>query len=204
MLKAEVTVPKLRPRYVNERETITAMTQRLAARIIERTRAGQGVSGALPRGKGDNAPMNRTGALLALFGAAVQERDGRVSGVVRAFGSRPAHERLSIQKKTAAARARTAQLRAAAVVGGFLRHQATGDPVVGRRSRGRGISLSRIRVRTVTNNGALAAILSVPPKDRRSINGNRGVYRVFEARDSEQAELGVIARGMLVVELVGA
>ncbi len=217
MLTVETHVPELRPVYRNARETVGAMTAHLRKRIAARTAAGQGADGPLPAAKDGNPGLRRTGTLLGAIGETmrwvpgagarksmgpVREDDGQWVGSVRAFGDRPASEATRVDKRAAAARVRTQQLRAAATIGGFLQHMQSPDSVLGRKRRGPGIRLSRVRVRTAVDNMSLAAILSVPPKDKRSINGNRASYRVFLARDSEQAEVAQIARTMLVVELV--
>jgi hypothetical protein len=212
MLKVTTYVPEMRPRYTNERETITAMTTRFLIRLKTRTIAGRGVDGPLPAPKDGGQAYNRTGTLVsgiahvvawkpragaqrATFGP-LAVSDGTWTGVVRAFGDRPANEHGTTERAQYSARRRQAEARAGAAVGGFL--SSLGSPVPGlRRPR-----LSRIRVRTVSTNAALAAVLSVRPRDLRASNGGRAEYRVFEANDGEHEEMGEIARSMLVVELV--
>lgn len=217
MLTVEATVAELRPVFRNARETVGAMTTRLRQRIAARTAAGQDADGPLPPSKDGNPALQRTRTLLGAIGQTVKwqprasvrktmgparESDGDWVGVVRAFGARPADEAEAVDRKKAAARARTQQLRVAAVLGGFLQHMNAPSSVLGRKRRGPGIRLSRVRVRTVVDNMSLAAILSVPPKDKRGIAGKRASYRVFLARESEHEESAQIAQTMLVVELV--
>lgn len=207
MIKLDVTTKPVRPRYPNEREVVSAMTFVLAGRIRERTRAGQGVNGPLPQSK-DGTTYRDTGTLQAAIGHAVSwkatrvkgqigpmmESEGQWSGVVRAFGARPASEDAAMRVRKRGARQRTAQLRAAASIGGFLRGAAAPEEGV------RKIRMSRVRIRTVTDNASLAAILSVRARDKRA--ANRGEYRVFDVRETEREQLGSVARSMIVVDLV--
>lgn len=203
VLKFHVEVPEMRPRYANEREVIGLMTTRLMGRVKARAASGRGVDGPMPASK-DGSTYRDSGTLIASIASVVRERRTKAGtsfeGVVRPFGARPPSEDAATRARKRGARQRQAQLRAAAVIGGFLQHANAPDSVLGRKRRGTGIRLSRIRSRTVVDNASLAAILSVPAKDKRA--AGRGVYRPFGAREDEQEEIAAIARATLVVELV--
>lgn len=95
-------------------------------------------------------------------------------------------DKKNLAKLRRLAREKTKQARAAAVLGEAFGALATGRGVSSdftRSKRGAGIKLGKIRFRVVNKNSQIAAILSVKPKDKRAKNGNRGIYRVFEASD---------------------
>jgi hypothetical protein len=197
MFKVDVEVKKLELGVRNEREVVEAMTERMLARVRERTQRGTGVDGAqLPRPKDGGQPLQRSGQLRASIGATVREtRSGVFVGHVKPLGPRT-----DVGNRAASAKVRTQMMRAAAVIGAFGQISATGS-TPGRKAKGPGIKLARVRVRTADTNAALAGILSVPPKDLRGINGDRGTYRVFVASTREHAELAQLAQRTLVVAL---
>lgn len=197
MIKVDVEVRKLELGVRNEREVVEAMTERMLVRVRERTQRGTGVDGAqLPRPKHGGQALQRSGQLRASIGATVKEtRGGVFVGHVKPLGART-----DVGNRATNAKVKTQMLRAAAVIGALGQISATGA-TPGRKARGPGIRLSRVRVRTADTNAALAGILSVPPKDLRASNGQRGLYRVFVASTREHAELAQVAQRTLVVEL---
>lgn len=199
-LKATITVPELRLVIKNEREVVAAMASTVADSVKARAVAGTG----LPSPKDGGRAYNRSGTLTASIGFSEpkQTKSGVWRSIVRAYGARPVGE--NVAKKVSRARERTKALRASAILGASLRSLA-GQTVAGLKKTGAGIKLARIRVRAGMTNAAVAAILSVEPKDKRSVAGGRKIYRVFEALDREARAAERVARATMkpVLEATG-
>ena len=190
-MKVEVIIPNFEFDLVNERKTVEGMAEAVRKGVKRGTRAGVDAHGRrLPPPKDGGKAYNRTGTLLAGIRAVESKRrvkprpSGKRAPVrfsVYSVGPRPKNEDVKGKKKRA--RTKQKQMRAAAIIGEAFGTLATGrDLSAGMtlKKRGKGIRVSRIRVRAAATNQAVAAILSTPPKDLRSRNGNRRLYRVFE------------------------
>ena len=182
MLHARISIPQFAARIPNTLDVVHRMTSAVADAVRERTARGEGSRGPLPPPKDGGRALQRTGSLLASIGFLVQERSGRVRGLVRALGPRPVAERAQIKRKKAAAARRTRSLRAAARARGVVR-------------------VGSIRLRTVVDQGSLVAILSRAPRDKRARNGGRAIYAVFEATDRDVAAANRAAVGSVKLEL---
>lgn len=213
LFSLSTTVDPMTARVVNEVAVVTEMTAHMLSRIRARTAAGQGADGRLPAAKDTGAVLERSGSFLASFGMRVRHKASGVEGVVRALGPRPRDERGTIRRRVAAAKERTSALRAraeAAVARTSSRGQRLAEGLSADEraeyraglslSRNR-ITLSRLRSRTVVDQGSLAAILSVPPRDPNGRKGGRGTYRVFVPRPEELRETARIAAESMVVSL---
>lgn len=195
----------------NFREVMLAMGQEIHSELTRRLRFGLGAHGPLPAPKDGGRPYSRSGRLIGSI--IVMERVARgqpevgASGtpytVVRAVGERPAHE---VGNKVKKAAKRTKQLRVAAAIG-FALQESVGGVVPEQflrkkvASDGSRYKLGKLRIRTAETNAGLAGILSVPPKDKRSVNGKRGVYRVFEITDQYRRIAWDVAKATIKVEL---
>lgn len=205
-LSYKILVPEVRFECTNEEATVSAMTAAVEKSVVARTQRGTDADGAaLPRAKDagteanpDGRPLQRTGTLVASIGSVIRTRNGKPYGVVRAFGDRPANE--DVKAKVARARIKTAAMRRVAI------EEARRDEIAGvtprLTKRGGKFSAGRIRVRAVTTNAALAAVLSQPPKDARGQAGGRAIYVVFRATDDEQEKARDVARKTMRVRLV--
>jgi hypothetical protein len=186
VLEFEATVDDMELVYENEREVAEAMGQAIHQKLTTRLAFGLGAHGRLPTPNDGGKPLIRTGTAAASIGVGINEKNGKVSAVVRAFGDRPENE--NVGAKVARAKRKTKEMRAATAVALTLQ-SLSGRSVAERFVRkkptksGNVFKLSSIRVRTADTNAALFGILSVPPKDPRAKNGGRGVYRVFEKTD---------------------
>lgn len=190
MLKFDVHVPEFRFELADPRAASHAMGQAVRERVVARLRAGLGAKGSLPRPKDGDAPAHETGTLARHIGSFDRvSRAGRHYAVVRAHGERPASEKAG--QKALAAKARTRSLRAETRAA-LESRRAAGESIAAKylSKRTGTFKLGSIRVRTAVDNAALAAILSVPAKDKRGKAGGRVVYRIFEA----SPEYGSIAR----------
>lgn len=204
-LRFDVTVTPMDLKIQNEQEVAKAMAQAIWRKVVARLVSGHGSRGPLPTSKQGNPPLNRTGTMMRSINIGLRQRsNGNWESVVRCFGDRPPEENAAA--KVARAKVKTKQLRAAVALGAALTFAAGGriDPRILRKTptkTGKMLKLSRVRVRAADTNASLAAILSVRPHDKRSINGSRGVYRVFERSDLYQQAAFDAARGVLRARL---
>lgn len=209
MISFKIKVPEMVLELENRDAVIEAMTAKLAASVSERTNRGEGVQGKLPQPKDGGDPLNASGSLRASIGYVMRKnKKGEPYGVVRALGPRPKDERTTIRAKKAAAKKRTVELRANAQAAYKRTGRVVFRGVIGRWASARvgfdkkgKLKLGRLRVRTVTDQGSLAGILSVSPRDPNGIVGRRGIYRVFAARDSEVRDAHDIAQRSLSAKI---
>lgn len=196
-------VPEIEIVYENELAVLDEIGAKQAESLVTRAEQGLGARGPLPRTK-DGPPMRRTGTLLSSVRHVTREdpRAGRSYVIVRAHGDRPEEERGAEKRRRAAVRQR--ERRAALAVAltlGALGGQAI--PAQYRRARpdarGNVLRLGRVRVRAGETNAAVAAILSVRPRDLRSSNGGRGTYVVFAPSPVYEEIAQSIARERLIV-----
>ena len=178
-LKLGVIVPKIKFEAVNESQVVAAMGAAIASDITERATRGIGATGALPRPKAGNKPLQSTGRFLGSI-RTVQSRRNPNRQVVSATGKRPSEENVAAKKKRA--RERTKTMRAEKALQFAIDNPARAAAMSKREMR-KELKLGRVRRRTADTNNALAGILSTPPKDKRAKNGKRGLYRVLEATD---------------------
>lgn len=204
-LSFEARVDELELVIVNERETVQAMGEAQRERTVTRLLSGQGATSSLPRPKDGGRAMQRSGALASsIANLLTRNRKGEWVSTVRATGNRPESE--NVAKKKQRAKAKTKELRAAMAVALTLQSIAGEvDSDLVRKKVGKDGShfkLSRFKVRAGETNAAIAAILSVPPKDIRGVNGGRGVYRVFEPSAGGREAAAFAARRTMIAKLV--
>ena len=187
-IKAEI--PDLTLEIENEPEVVGIMARTIAEEITGRLERGRGSKGALQRPKDGGKPLIKTGELLGSIEGYPSKRDPK-SWVVAPTGKRTGDE-IAFKKKSA--RLKTKRMRQRKRDAMFMRAQRSPELMakldgMTRRQRTKMLKLSEIRFRTADTNAALAAILSVAPKDKRAKNGKRAEYRVFEqvAEDFEKA-----------------
>ncbi len=150
------------------------MASAVADDAQSRARRGAGAHGALPRPKDGGKPINRTGQLIAGIGATPSKRDP-TRWVVWATGQRGSDD--DAKQKKSRARAEQRRRRKARVAA----FSASGAGFhMTKRERRRAAGVGKIRVRAVTTNAALLAVLANKPKDKRASAGNRAQYRVLE------------------------
>lgn len=179
-ISADILVPDLTFEVVNELQTVAGMAAAISQAVKAATKAGKDAHGKkMPKPKDagskenlNGKTLNRTGRLIANITHAKKKarksktgKKAPVKYVVKSDGKRPKEENVKAKKKRA--RDKTKRERA--------KEAPQFNPSTGRFRK------SKIRFRTADTNAALAGILSAPPKDRRSIAGNRAQYRVFEA-----------------------
>jgi len=194
-LKYWIRVPRLTGlRLKNEPSVLQQMVGTLAPAVRGRAQRGEGVAGPLPAPKDGGRAYNRTGQLGASITGSIRQRGERYVGVVRPSGDRRDRD---VGAARARARDRTKAMRAAAVLGAALQQLGAGLE----RTR---VRVGRIRARAVDTNAALAAVLSVPPKDPNGIKGGRGVYVVMQPTLAEQNESMNIVNRALLVELMSS
>ena len=191
----DVLMPNYEYELKNPKETVKAMADAVSRGVSENTRKGKDAHGRrLPKPKDGGKPLYRSGTFFHSIGPVLSKTRRSRKPTKRkqkppmfhvfATGARPLDENVKAKKKRA--RIRSKEMKAAAVLGEAFGVMATGrdlNPTFKRKRRGAGMSVSRIRVRAADTNAALSGILSVAPKDKRSKNGKRGIYRVFEASE---------------------
>lgn len=175
MIKVEVKVPKLAVVYENEDEALERMAQAVAGDVRARLATGQGARGPLPSPKDGGEPLNRTGQLAASIDATRSRRRGE--WIVRATGDRGTEEARAEAKRRASARQRA---RRAERLSAFLDANPSTAFTTSRRELRSMLGLGKIRVRAVTTNASVLAVLAAAPKDLRARNGDRAQYAVLE------------------------
>ena len=194
--KLEVNVAELKPVILNQPAVIREMARIILDRVRARTERGESATGAaLPKPKDGGQPLRRTGSFLDSFG--IRERtypDGTISAVVRPMGPRPQEEHAGIKRKRLAVRSRRLALMAAGAIGVAL------QKVAGTHAQAPPLASIRRR-RTVVDQGSLAAILSLGPRDERGQKGDRGVYLVFVPKETERADARRAAQELIQLEL---
>lgn len=202
----QATVDNMTLIPVNEKAVMMELGAQLALQLKRRAKAGvSSRGGALRQPKDAGTPANpqghaynRTGALSDSIDFKLRKRKARAGRglsrerhivVISAYGNRATGKARA--RRTRRSREKTAGLRAAAIVGALFSNQTSEDFTRRYGKQGR-----RIRVRYANTSAAVAAILSVPPKDSNSKKGSRAVYRVIELTRAEQAhaERYLIAR----------
>lgn len=172
---------------VNEGETLMAMGKAIEIRLRTRLIQRDGAHGPLPMPKDGGRPYVRSGSILESIKTYLSARGTVLAAVVAPTGPRPENE--NVAAKLTRARKKTRELRAVASVALAFAQFGGNTAGLDRFTRkvptksGQVFKLGSFRVRAADTNAALAGILSVPPKDQRSINGGRGVYRVFERNE---------------------
>lgn len=179
-ISADILVPDLTFEVTNELQTVAGMAAAISQAVKAATKAGKDAHGKkMPKPKDagskenpNGKTLNRTGRLIANITHAKKKarksktgKKAPVKYVVKSDGKRPKEENVKAKKKRA--RDKTKRERA--------KEAPQFNPSTGRFRK------SKIRFRTADTNAALSGILSAPPKDKRSIAGNRAQYRVFVA-----------------------
>lgn len=164
----------------NESLLVAKMGEKIRANVESRLRRGQGATGSLP------TSMSKTGLFKrSIFYQLRQDRKGNFIAVISAGGNRPASE---VRGKKASASVRQKTARSEASQTGLYKGKKLGVAKARGKPRknvptefGTKYKTGAVKVRAVTTNAALAAVLSVPPTagDKRGRNGGRGVYVVF-------------------------
>lgn len=197
-LRVKIKVPVIDFKITNRAAVVEEVAAMISKRIQDRTQRGESAfGGPLPRGKQDHPPLQDTGSFVASFGYRMGRyagafHEGEPYAIVRPMGPRPDDEQKGIKTKKRAAFRRARVLRAAEAIGNTLQR------IVGSTAA----PSARIRAkRTVIDQGSLAAILSVEPKDPRALAGQRAVYRVFQARETELTEARAIVMREARIEL---
>lgn len=198
-MRVKVVLPAgLKLTVENERALLEALGRAQASNVRMRAIAQMGVSGPLPRPRDGGLAWHESGALLASIGLVSRVRRGRPEVVVRPLGERTGRDFGAAVKR---ARARTKQLRAAAVLGAALQSLAgvsTGTAGIARQKKSNKVLLSRIRRRAVVDNAGLAAVLS-QPDPRPGRRSNR--YVVMGASRSDETEIENLTRRHIRVNL---
>lgn len=190
MIKLELDMPPLVFHASNEHAAVEKATEVVLRSVISRTRQGQGYRGRLPRPTDGGPPMVETGTLINSFGMrVVLSKSGTPTGIISPTGPRPEHEQEKIASAKQSARRTTRVMRSYA-----LQHTSIGRLKGKERAR----ALSSIRVRTVTDNASLAAILSTQDWKRAK---RRVVYPVFQMTEEEARDAAAVVRQILEVEL---
>ena len=145
-----IEIPKFRFVAINGAETVQAMAEAVADKATSRLSRGAGALGQLPKPKAGGKPLNQTGALLNSIKARASRKNPE-RWLVAATG--PRGTKAEIKGKRSRARVERKRRKAEGIKG---------------------------RVRPITTNAALLAVLRNPPKDKRAAGGNRAVYRVLE------------------------
>jgi len=176
VLSVDVVVPDFRFEVLNEVEAVQTAAQRIAAQVRGRAVRGIGAHGRLPQPKDGGRALNASGQFAASI-QAVQAKRNKAKWMVKPVGPRT-NENVKTKKRSA--RRRTRAMRRDKI-DAFKATPGSGE--LDRKQIFKALGLRNVRVRTADTNAALAGILSVEPKDKRGISGNRGVYRVLEATD---------------------
>ena len=177
----------------NERDVIELASAAISSNVKRRLSQGRGANGSLPSPKDGGHALDRTGQLKNSIGYVMREKTakgGKVVhwGVVRALG-----DRSDRATRDASSKARTKKLRAAHVIGVTMSELSSGKQSAKRGKRGN-ILVSSIRARSASTNGALVAILAQPPKDKRSVNGHRATYILFEENEDDMRTLKAVCQ----------
>jgi len=206
-MRIKIRVPRMALEIANERQVVEAMTKAVKTNVLSRLSRGQGSRGPLPEPKDGGKPLVRSGSLIRSIDAVLRDgSSGRVGGIVTPLGNheeKAARHQRREEKKAAAS---ALGLALVGLSGGDVKATKKQQALELRAARAvaRGLrAVGRIpgqrapQVRKVIRNAAIAAVLSVPPKDARSRAGGRGVYRVFEATAEDQRDAVRMAESLM-------
>lgn len=204
-LTADMIIPDFEFEVLNAEEVLRAMAETQLAATKDRFKRGQGVDGALPRGKKtEGRPLVESGQLENSIAIRYSKIGQKTFAEIRPEGERtelPARMKARLRrlakKRGAAKRAFKAQdvgelgdvnpFIAAALFSAELKKEL------------KTVRVKRIRAKS---NMDVAAILNYEPKDKRAKNGGRGVYNFWWYARGELEAVRDSARRVARVALV--
>lgn len=207
MLSYDVICPDFDFVVQNAPDVIRAMSQYELAAVKRRIESGQGASGPLPIPKDGGRPLIRSGQLLASIDALIRTPgQGLPYAEVLPGGTRT--DQADRQK----GRARDLRRRRGIVRQALKPYTSKRALFFGVEAWSAGLSKDEVKARLSKikhtsrlrggRNMDVASILANPPKDKRALRGNRGIYDVFHATADETEQMTAIAGNLLSVALV--
>ena len=191
-ISAKVEIDDFDLQIKNERDVVDSMAKRLALMVKMRTISGRGADGTSwspPKDDPSQRPLNRTGELISSITHKKPRQAKKSKAWSSSVQSKPGKRKDASKTASKRAKAATAKAREAATQA----FQASGTLARGAKLTKEGkLSLRGVKRHRVRTSGNLAAILSVPPQDKKGKKGGRKVYRIYEVSGTElQACFGI-------------